>query len=187
MHVAVGDVAGHGLGAALVMALTRAYVRSFCGQGLGVGKILSGVNRMLRADLEESRYVTLAMVNIDLAEGVLSYGNAGHVPGFVMSPSGEIETLMGSTGMPLGLFAGQRIGTKMLPLQSGQVIALLTDGVTEAGVPAEFGAERVIEYVREWRAAPAQQIAEGLYQAARSFAKDQPQEDDITIVILKIE
>lgn len=189
LGVAIGNVNGHGFGTALVMALTRAYVRSFCSQGLGVAKVLNGVNRMLLADLEESRFVTLLLVHLDLTDGVLSYASAGHVPGFVLNRSGQIEAVMGSTGIPLGLLAGRCIGTKLVPLQSGQVIVLLTDGVTEAGDPDEeqFGAERVLDYVRDHRTESAQQIADGIYRAARAFAKNQPQQDDIAVVILKTE
>jgi sigma-B regulation protein RsbU (phosphoserine phosphatase) len=187
LGVAIGDVSGHGFGAALLMALTRAYVRSFCAEGLGVAKVLSAVNRMLLADLEGGQYVTMLLVHIDLADRVLSYASAGHVPGFILSRSGEVQTIMESTGIPLGLLTGHRIGAKLAPLQPGQVIILVTDGITEAGEPEEFGAERVIAYVREHRAEPAQQIADGVYRAARAHADGQAQQDDIAVVILKPE
>jgi sigma-B regulation protein RsbU (phosphoserine phosphatase) len=187
LGVAIGDVNGHGFGAALVMALTRAYIRSFCAQGLGVGKVLNAINRMLLADLEESQYVTLLLVHIDPADGVLSYASAGHVPGFILNRSGEVEAVLQSTGIPLGLLEGHRTGTKLLPMHSGQVVVLVTDGVTEAGEPEEFGAPRMLAYVREHRSESAQQIADGVYRAARTFANNQPQQDDIAVVIVKAE
>ncbi len=189
LGVAIGDVNGHGFDAALVMALTRAYVRSSCAQGLGVGKVLHAVNRMLVADLEDNRYVTLLLVHIDLPDSMLTYASAGHVPGFILDGEGEIECVLESTGMPLGLFIGHRIGTKLVKLHPGQLIVLLTDGVTEAGNPEEeqFGAERAIAYVRAHRKEPAQLIAEGLYRVVREFADNQPQSDDEAVVILKME
>ncbi len=192
LALAVGDVNGHGFVAALVMALTRAYVRAFCGQGLGVGKVLNGVDRMLNADLEESRYVTMLLVSLDLTDRMLSYASAGHVPGYVLNRAGDVEEVLSSTGMPLGLLAGNRIGTRLVKLQSGQMIVLTTDGLAEAsaaepGESEEFGGERVLEYVREHRAEPAHRIAEGLYECARDYACHQPQQDDVAVVIVKVE
>lgn len=186
LGVAIGDVSTHGFGAALVMALTRAYTRSFFAHGLGVGRILEAVNRMLHADLEESQYVTLLLVSIDVGDGVLSYSSGGHVPGLILSKSGELEGTLTSTGIPLGMLGEYRAGTRLLPLQSGQVIVLPTDGLTEAGEPDQFGTERVVKYVRDHQDEPAQKIADGLCDAVRRYAGTESQQDDISVVIVKI-
>ena len=187
LGIAVGDVGGHGFDAALVMSLTRAYVRSFCHQGLGVGKVLSGINRMLAQDLGEGRLVTLLLAHADLGNRMLSYASAGHVPGFVLNESGELEAMLESTGIPLGVLDESRFATRFLPLKSGQVIVLMTDGATEAGVPEDFGLERVIGYVREHRKEPGQQIADGVHEAIRAFTNGSAPQDDISMVVLKIE
>src|ERR1019366_326799 len=88
--IGIGDVSGHGLDSALVMALTRAYVRSFAQVEADLAKILSRVNHMLLADLEDARFVTMLLVCLDGTNGSLSYASAGHVPGFLMNGSGEI-------------------------------------------------------------------------------------------------
>ncbi len=185
--VAIGDVSGHGFGAALVMALMRAYVRSFCAQRMGVAKILRAMNRMLLTDLEENRYVTLLLVHIDPADGLVSYASAGHVPGFILNRAGEVEAVLESTGIPLGLLEHRRFGTKLTPLQPGQVMVLATDGVTEAGEPEQFGSQRLLACVRDHRRESAQQIAHGVYRAVRAFAAEQPQQDDIALIIVKAE
>ena len=155
LGVAVGDVAGHGFDTALLMACTRAYVRSFWHQGLGVGKVLNGVNRMLVADLGDSYFVTLLLAHFDFGHRVLSYASAGHVPGFVLNASGDLEATLDSTGIPLGILEGSGFATKFLPVKPGEVVVLLTDGATEAGEPDEFGLDRVISFVRGHRQQPA--------------------------------
>ena len=187
LGVAIGDVSSHGFGAALVMALTRAYTRSFFGQGLGVGKVLEAVNHMLHNDLEENQYVTLLLLSIDVADGVIAYSNAGHVPGLILSESGDLQGTLPSTGIPLGMLGEQRAGTRLVPLQSGDTIVLLTDGVTEAGEPEQFGTERVIQYVQRHHLEPAQRIADGLCDAVRRFTGNESQQDDISVVIIKRE
>lgn len=187
LRVAVGDVGGHGFDAALVMALTRAYVRSCCQQGLEVGQLLGCVNKMLLADLEDSRYVTLLLAQFDLPARVLSYASAGHVPGFVLDASGNLESMLESTGVPLGMFEGRRFGTTSLAVKPGQVIVLLTDGATEAGQPNDFGIDRVIAYARAHRDEPGQQIADGLYSEIRAFTGGEPAQDDVSLVVLKVE
>jgi len=186
--IGIGDVSGHGLGTALVMALTRAYVRSFAQVETDSAKILSGVNHMLIADqLEEGMFVTLMLVCLDGQNGSLSYASAGHVPGFLMNGSGKIESVLESSGPPLGLFDDSHFVTAALPLASQQVVILLTDGAAEttASGDVDFGAGRVLEYVRDHRHHSARDLAEGIYRAARDFAGDNPQRDDITNVIIK--
>lgn len=184
--VAVGDVVGHGIDAALLMACTRSYVRSFCQLGLGVGKVLSDTNRMLLADLDGKRFVTLVLAHFDFQQNVLSYASAGHVPGFVLSESGTVEATLDSTGVPLGILDGQAWDTRSLPVETGQIVLLLTDGVTEAGELEEYGMERATEYVRRRRTQPAQQIADGLHDDIQAFTGGRPAEDDVSIVILKV-
>lgn len=186
--VAIGDVSGHGFGSALLMALTRAYVRAFCGQGLGVSKILMETNRMLVPDLEANRFVTLLLAHVDLAAEVLAYANAGHVPGFILNASGDVQYMLESTGTPLGLFSTYRVGTRLIPLKPGQVLVLLTDGVTEEAGNADhrLGAKRIIKYVRRHRTASAQAIAEGVCETARAYSEEGTEKDDASAVVLKI-
>jgi len=187
--IGVGDVSGHGLGSALVMALTRAYVRSFSQVETDLAKILSSVNHMLIADhLEDDRFVTLLLVCLDGPNGSLSYASAGHIPGFLMNGSGKIESVLESSGPPLGLFDDSQFVTSALPLTPQQLVILLTDGVPEtiASEDVEFGTDGVLEYVRDHRHDSARDLAEGIYRAARAFAGDEPQRDDVTDVIIKI-
>ncbi|PYX97763.1 MAG: hypothetical protein DMG71_02180 [Acidobacteria bacterium] len=189
LAIAVGDVEGHGFGSALVMALTRAYLRSFAAMGLELEQILAQVNRMLVKDLRDGCFVTLILAGLDLQTNALSYASAGHVSGYVLRQSGEVECVLDSTGPPLGLFPESKFFRRPpVTLHPGEVVVLLTDGLTESAAPdgTEFGAERVLQYIRAHREKSAQQLVEGLQQEARAFCANALQDDDITLVVLKV-
>ena len=189
LGIALGDVEGHGFGSALVMALTRAYLRSFASLDLELDQILVQVNRMLVQDLEHGHFVTLALACLDTSRRSLLYAGAGHMPGFVLNSSGAVEHVLESNGPPLGLFFDSRFSCqKEILLEPGQIVVLLTDGITEAVAHGgeEFGAQGALEYIAAHRNEPARQIADGLHLEARRFAAYEPQNDDITSVVLKV-
>jgi PAS domain S-box-containing protein len=187
--IAVGDVGGHGFGSALIMALTRAYLRSFAARQLEVHEILEQMNGALLKDLSRGQFVTLALARLHPDQRTLSFASAGHVPGFVLLESGGLKAELNSTGLPLGLFPENRCSLQpAILLGSGDMIVLITDGVTESASPDgdEFGSPRAVDYIRRHSRDPAQHIANGIYHAARTHAKHQPQKDDITTVVVKL-
>lgn len=188
VYVAIGDASGHGLGAAIVMALTRAYVRSFAALELEVDEILTRVNSMLLSDLEENRFVTLLLLRVDPGQRSMTYASAGHVPALVLDGNGQLAGTLEATGPPLGLFPACHVGCEKLSLKPAQLAVLVTDGITETCNPAEeqFGIEGALRCVREWRAHPARHLAECLCRDARAFAGEEPQHDDMTSVIVKV-
>ena len=130
--IGIGDVSGHGLGSALVMALTRAYVRAFAQVETDLAKILSSVNHMLMADeLEDDQFVTLLLVCLDGPNGSLSYASAGHIPGFLMNSSGKVESRLESSGPPLGLFEASHFVTSALPLAPQQLVIFMGCSVAQ--------------------------------------------------------
>ncbi|HTM15284.1 MAG TPA: SpoIIE family protein phosphatase [Terracidiphilus sp.] len=186
--IGIGDVSGHGLGSALIMALTRAYVRAFAQVETDPASILNRVNRMLVADLDNDRYVTLLLVCLDRVSGSLSYASAGHVPGFVLGHSGQVESILESSGIPLGLFGDAQYVTSTVPFAPQSLLIMMTDGVIEASPGPEdkqFATAGVLEYVREHRQDTTRDLAEGVCGAARTFAENKPQTDDITAVLVQ--
>lgn len=187
--IAVADAKGHGFSSALVMALTRAYVRSFAAMQLELDEILARVNQMLLKDLEHGHFVTLFLARLNQQDGTLSYASAGHVPGFVLLKSGDAKCSLDSTGPPLGLFPGSRFSLhQAIRLEPEEIAVFLTDGVSESTTPdgSQFGTQRVLDYVRSRRNDRAADIARGIYQAARTFAQGDLQDDDITSVLIKV-
>jgi sigma-B regulation protein RsbU (phosphoserine phosphatase) len=143
---------------------------------------------MLITDLENDRYVTLLLVCLDGPNRSLSYASAGHIPGYLMNSSGNIDGVLKSSGPPLGLFGESHYAASEVALSPPQLLILLTDGATEttATEDVQFGSEGVLNYVRSHLLDSAHDLAEGIYRAARSFAGDNPQQDDVTDAIVKI-
>ncbi len=186
--IVVADAKGHGFSSALVMALTRAYVRCFAAMQLELDDILARVNQMLLKDLEHGHFVTLFLARLNPGRQSLSYASAGHVPGFIFFDSGSVKCTLDSTGPPLGLFSGSKFSlSPAIYLDPGESGLFLTDGVTESTTPDghQFGAQRVLDYVHKHHHDSASIIADGIYREARAFVQGDPQDDDITSVIIK--
>jgi serine phosphatase RsbU (regulator of sigma subunit) len=189
LGIAIGDVTGHGFASALVMAETRAYLRSVAKTESDVGKALTLINNVLAADLDGGRFVTLLLARIDPKERTLMYASAGHVPGYLFDGTGEVSSILESTGCPLGLFPGSTIPTSgTIDLDAGEMLVLLTDGITEAKASdeTEFGNDRILDLIRTHRGRSASQIVETLYKGVKAHAGKEPQHDDITSVVCKM-
>ena len=187
--IAVGDVSGHGISSALIMAETRAYVRSLAATMDDPGEILARVNKMLHEDLKGERFVTLLLVCLDPRTRTLKYAGAGHEFGYLLNRSGEIVHVMKSSGPPLGPFVDCCFSSsETLNLEKEQILLLLTDGITESlnRSGRESLIDQVIEYVHKNCDEPAARIAAGLCTASRRFVEDRVIQDDATAVILKV-
>lgn len=188
LAVVIADVAGHRFPSALLMASTRAYLRSLAQIHTSPAEILSLANSVLAAEVEEGHFVTLFLARLNPRTRSFTYASAGHPTGFVFDASGEIKTRLESTGLPLAVAADAEYPSgNSLTLVSGDVVLLLTDGVHDARSPGDepFGMQRCLEVVRSARALPAAQIAERIHQALKTFCNNARMVDDVTIVILK--
>jgi len=187
--LAVGDVSGHGLGAALLMAETRAYLRSLSKGTTDLAEILRQLNLLLCHDTDVERFVTLVVALLDPARRTVVYANAGHIHGYVLDHSGAVRHVLDSTGPPLGLLVEPAFASSpSIPLAAGDLLLLLTDGAAEAEDPsgAFFETERVLRVVAEARQARAGQIVQRLRAAVEEFVGEGPQRDDITVVVGKV-
>lgn len=187
--VAVGDVTGHGIGPALLMAETRAYLRALARTHQKVESILTAANRVLAEDIGNERFITMLLVGLDPLTRVLTYVNAGHPPAYIFDRSGTIRLRLGRSGVPLGISPGTPFDTmEPIPLKSGDTILLITDGIEEAmkADDSMFGEERVLELMRRHIGESAQSMVEALYTAVLEFAGDAPQLDDATAVVIRV-
>jgi len=185
--IVIADVCGHGLGPALVMSQTRAYLHALLPLGLDVSELATRLNHFLISDDPDARFVTLFLAQLDPHDGSLVCASAGHQC-FLLGPADEVQTL-DCTSMPLGILRGRVSSAAPRQLQPGQVVLFLTDGIAETESPqgTAFGIDRTLDVVRAHWHQPAREIVEALYRNARSFARDTPQQDDITVVVLKVE
>lgn len=187
--IAIGDVAGHGISSALIMAEMRAAVRSFASVTRDIGEIMTATNRTLQPDLCDGRFSTLILILLNCRQRTLTYVNAGHEFGYLLNPSGEIDHTLKSTGTPLGIISDQvYLTSETVKLRAGQMLLLMTDGITESwncdGGQSEIA--RAIEYVVSHRDQSSLAISEGLCAAAKSHSAANEVQDDITSVVLKV-
>ena len=189
LGIVVADVTGHGVGPALLMAETRAYLRTLVTGAMDAGEILTQANRMLAEDVDFERFVTLMLVKLDAASQSLVYTSAGHPTCYVLQASGQIKTLLKRTGAPLGVQQDTPYAASpAIGLSLGDTVLLLTDGFEEAESPEDelFGVQRILDVARVHSGATAGQILEALFAAVRDFSKNQPQLDDLTLVVVKV-
>ncbi len=190
LGVVVADVTGHGIGPALLMAETRAYLRIVALNRDDVGEILTRANRVLAEDVGYERYVTLLLARIDAASRQLTFASAGHPPGYVLTPCGEVRLQLKRTGIPLSIKVDtQYVSAPPVTLAPGELVLLLTDGIEEAMSPANefFGIERTLAVVQAHRDRPAREIVEAIYCAVRDFSQGTPQQDDLTAIVIKVQ
>lgn len=187
LALVLGDVSGHGMGPALLMAETRACLRTLIESHDDPGVVLSHANRVLSNDAAETRFVTLAMALLDKRSRVLTYASAGQ-RGYLLRTSGE-ATVLDSTSLPLGIRKDLAVPVAAsYPLQAGEIVTFFTDGISEAESPGlgRFTAERALDVILALRDRPAAQIVKGLLDIVNDFARKPHRADDMTIVLAKV-
>jgi serine phosphatase RsbU (regulator of sigma subunit) len=182
----MGDVCGHGLGAALFVTAARALLRSGLSEGGDLADVVERTNRCLCRDMQDGRFLTLFAAVHDPVRETLEYVNAGHLAPLVLA-DGEVGDLP-STGLPLGLVEATNYARKpTVPLRPGQMILAYTDGVTEARNSGGelFGHERLMDHLRGREGSdPADLLAE-VQETVQSFADGRPVKDDIALLAFR--
>jgi len=179
----VGDVTGHGVPAALVMATTRSAIRSEAPRLVAPGAVLARVNELLHGDMPSNMFVTCLFALLDPVRGRLRFANAGHDLPYVRRAAGVVE--LRATGMPLGIMADSRYAEAETILAPGEGLLLHSDGLAEAHAPdhAMFGFPRLRDEMGRHQG--GQPLIDGLLEALDRFTgPGWAQEDDITLVTL---
>jgi sigma-B regulation protein RsbU (phosphoserine phosphatase) len=189
----VADVSGKGLPASLLMSNMQATLRALLGRVPTLVEIAARTNELLHATTPSNKFVTAILLEIIPSTGAVRYVNAGHGDCMLLRAGGEVERLE-STGLPLGMMPaemlemlGKGYGEKHLQLGAGDLLALYSDGVTEAYDEAEneWGDERLLECLRPITNTPTRAIVEKVFEEIDRFAGSAPQHDDITLLVLK--
>ena len=189
--VVVGDVAGHGVDAALLMASARAVLRTRADQCGDASQLVTELNRNLARDVSDSgRFMTLAFVRFDLHRRTLTWVRAGHPPVLVYDPSTDRFRELKGRGIPLGVEESfvyeSNVDREIGP---GQVVVIGTDGIWESvdRHGNAYGVERFCTVVRGNAGSAAQDILDAVYADIKAFALGARQADDITLVVAKVE
>ncbi len=188
LTVVLADVAGHGIGPTLVMAICRAYARSITTSSADPAAFLTRLNALIFDDLPADRFITLVMAVL-AADGTVQLISAGHGPTFLYrAATGEITQFIGD-GVPLGITPTEEYGpTNILSLGTGDVLVMLTDGFCEWSRPnddEQIGIKRLQETLRTAAEHDAKTILRMLDEAVCRFCQGSQQSDDMTAIVIK--
>jgi sigma-B regulation protein RsbU (phosphoserine phosphatase) len=190
VKIVVGDVSDHGIASALLMTTARAFIRQRASRAGNLSQIVSDVNRQLSRDVEDSgRFMTLFLCEIDGPAKSISWVNAGHDPPFVYDrSSGKFETLAGGA-LPLGVSEKTGYREYSSRLASGRILLIGTDGIWETQNAAGhmFGKDRFQEVIRTHAAKSASEILHAVLDDIHNFCHPLENEDDVTLVVVKVE
>jgi sigma-B regulation protein RsbU (phosphoserine phosphatase) len=184
----LGDVTGHGVGAALSAATCRAYARVLIGDRSSLSSGMRRVNQRLCKEMAGGRFVTFACVFLNTTRCGISYLSAGHGPTLLSRAGGEVA-ILDSAGLPLGIADDEMYETVTdLDLNPGDVLVLLSDGLIESRAP-DGGMLTVTQISAEARRladadCSADTIATGLIELARQHTSGKPPDDDLTVLVI---
>ncbi|NYF89005.1 SpoIIE family protein phosphatase [Tunturiibacter empetritectus] len=211
--IAIGDISGKGISAALLMATLHSAVRAYrfaseelvysessvaglmaSREGRGgdcdelfqsPGRILSLLNRHLYRSTQPEKYATLFLAHYDVATAMMTYSNAGQLPPLVLSRDGQIRRL-DKGGTVVGLMDGMQYEEDRFHMQPGDIMVAYSDGVTEPENDfGEFGEERMMEVVARYRDQPLHMISGQVMLALDAWIGAEEQPDDITLVLAR--
>jgi len=186
LGLVIGDIAGKGIAAALLMANLQANLRSQCAIALDhPERFLCSVNQLFFENTAEHAYATLFFAEYDDHAACLRYANCGHLPALLLRGDGTVERL-NATATVLGLFKAWNCSIGERRLFPGDTLALYTDGVTESfnDRDEEFGEPRLIAALRRHCDLPPQALLQSIVDEVRQFSPRE-QHDDITLIIAR--
>ena len=184
--LAVADVSGKGIGAALLMASLRAWLHAELVHGSDLAAIAGKLNDFIHQSSDIHSFITFFFAELDTETGALRFINAGHNPALVFGRDGLVRELP-ATGLCLGMFAGRSFEVGTAEVGPGEVLVLYTDGITESRNSAaeEFGVDGLAGAVREERESDAPAILDGVFRRLKEFTGCEEPFDDRTLVVVK--
>ena len=187
LGLVIGDVAGKGVPAALFMGVSRSLIRGAAVSGLSPGRTLEMANKLILEESGSDLFLSAFYAILDLASGEMTFASAGHNPPFwYQASTGRIEALR-ADGIVLAVLDDISLEQKTVNIESGDVLAFYTDGVTESmdGDWQEFGEERLLAAMSGKAQENASTILHTIVDAVNDFSKDVDQSDDFTLFVVK--
>ncbi len=186
LGLVIADVSGKGVSAALLMASLQASVRSRFPTAGTPGSLAADLNEALFGSSSAARYATAFLATFDRETRRLVYTNAGHLPALLVRDRDTVRCDEG--GVPIGMFEGATYRTGARTLAPGDLLALFTDGVTEAPAPhgEEFGVARLAKLLRAHRARPLDTVIEIVLDALLQWSGPVDAHDDVTLVLARV-
>lgn len=190
--IAIGDVSGKGVPAAIYMTLTKGILQSHAGESLSPREVLQKLNKQMYQNIDKSSFVSLFYAVLDMNNRKIRFARAGHNPAILAHGSISQNTLLEPKGIAVGLEAGKRFQDNLeeheVSLHSGDVLTFYTDGFTEASTKEgeEFGEDRLEKVISEYKFVSANMIIQNVVRSVKSFVGNHPQHDDMTMVVVKV-
>lgn len=191
--IGLGDVAGKGMPAALLMAHLSASVRAQVETERPLVEVMKKLNRTIYQNLHRdsssahvNRFITLVLAEVNTVTGEITYVNGGHNPPFLLRANGTLESLT-EGGLLLGIMPEAQYTAGSVRLDTGDLIVFYSDGVTEARNLAEeeYGDDRLIAFLRESQAMRPAEMVASLIQNVRAFSRREKPTDDVTVVAMR--
>ncbi len=184
LYFLLGDVAGKGVAASMLMSHLHAMFRSLTSVGLPLDQLVGLANRVFCESTMAGQYATLVCGRAGRS-GEVELCNAGHLPALLVR-RGEV-TRIEATGLPLGMFCDGQYPVKRLNLEKGDSLFLYTDGLTEARnrSGAEYGIARLAQFVAQHHAGGPEALAVTCLKEVKAFSAGAPKSDDLTIMVLR--
>ena len=185
--VIVGDVSGHGIGAAMMMSTARAALLGQYEHRKNLQALMEALNRLLERDMADDTFMTMCITRA-YADGTLRYVAAGHEAPFVYRQAQQaFDQDLDSTGMLLGAMDDTEYDVACIePLVTGDIFVMITDGIFEAHhkeTGEEWGVQRMLDCIATHAAQGAQAVLDGIIDAVREFVGGKQKMDDMTIVV----
>src|SRR5262249_39871619 len=182
----VGDVAGKGMPASLLMSSLQARVQVLFEEADDLAHKIARLNKAISSNCPDNRFITFFMTVLNPETGELVYTNAGHNPPLVVRAGGGFETLQGG-GVILGILPQATYKESTAQMNPGDILVLFSDGVTEAvnSKDEDFGEARLAALVEAKRDRPAAEIVEAIETAIAEYTEGAPAADDITVVVAR--
>ena len=187
LHVAIADVTGKGVPAALFMAAGRMALRTEMANGRSPAEALRQVNHLVSLDRHRRLFLSAFQGSLDTKSGRLTFANAGHDWPLWRRVRGKELQPLSSRGLVLGVFNEIQLEERSVDLAPGDCLILYTDGVTEARNPygAFFGDERLSAAIERSRCESAEALHQEIIRSLEEFIGDQPLSDDLTLVVVR--
>jgi len=190
--IAIGDVSGKGIGAALIMASLQASLKFQALQPhLKLSTLIGDVNRLVYGSSPTNIFATLFYAEYEPAKRLLNYVNAGHNPPLVLrTKNGSCEIFqLPTTGIPLGISADSQFGSATFQFEIDDVLVAYTDGITEAEDRQHelWGQQSLEALLRSCSRKSPKEIINAILEQVSTFANGQPQRDDITLLVMRVE
>ncbi len=190
--IALGDVSGKGVPAAIYMTLTKGILQSNAEDNVSPKTVLSKVNSLMYRTIDRNSFVSMFYAILDPQQRTIRFARAGQCPVIVAQHSGGKGSFLTPKGMALGLENGTVFDSVLeeqeVALSSGEVLVFYTDGFTEAMTETgdEFGEQRLVDSLGKHRNKPANEVIKGIVEDVNDFTRGKPQHDDMTMVVLKV-